>query len=150
MIPILLLRLLGFTRLPYICEDTIKYILGQILEETEKFRVSEYRRLYGTLQGVERYRPNLIGYLFNADCVAYWLAANLVDINSIPKYCAENMVRGNWFSDRIDLSHFSEKMMTRIRQVYPSMDKRSIFGFVWRIFLEQKPGDADYDLFFAN
>jgi len=165
-IPELLLNLLtNKNNLGYIPQDVIQSMTYQIAEETKRMRESELRKLSSkastqtvgnrVLQTAYQYEPALIGKYFDDDRIRYWLMANLKDINYRPASCAENMARGHWFADDLNVAAFSEKMIARIRERFynrhlSEINKKEMFFFVWRIYLEKRPGNADYNLFFGQ
>jgi hypothetical protein len=137
----------------------------QIAEETKRMRESEQKKMTskGPTQAIgnkvyhnaNQYVPELIGKFYDDDRIRYWLMANLKEINNRPASCAENMARGHWFADDLNMSAFSEKMIARIRERFfnwelSRINKKEMFFFVWRIYLEKRPGNVDYDLFFGQ
>lgn len=147
----------------YVSYDRMNILKSLIAEETNRMRESELRKLIanGPTKTVDNrvyqtaYQINLIGKYFDDDRILYWLMANLKDIKNCPSSCAENMARGHWFADDLNVSAFSDKMIARIRERFfnwelSRINKKEMFFFVWRIYLEKRPGNVDYDLFFGQ
>ena len=150
-IPDLLLKLL--TRIPEdIPSSEILVFLDEIRKNTESMQIQANQNRANQNYKKQWYVFSFIGKCFDFDRIQYWLMANLTDTRNRPLSCAENMARGHWFQNELNLSVLSEPMIARIRERFygrtlSEIDKKDIFNFIWRIYLEYRPGHRDYDLF---
>jgi hypothetical protein len=117
-------------------------------------------------QRVLQNAPAFVGDCYDDDRIRFWLMANLKDsphcgelapeghMSYIPSDVGYYLAIARWFQDDINLHALTEPMIARIRERFygwelSRIEKKDIFNFIWRIYLEKHPGNKEYDLFFS-
>jgi hypothetical protein len=169
MIPQVLIKLLPPSSIP----NTTKYVDIERIKlglkfETDKLKDNHVQKVLQTSrteivnsgnlamvkQRVLQNAPAFVGDYYDDDRIRFWLMANLIDSSYIPSDVGYYLAIARWFQDDINLHALTEPMIARIRERFygwelSRIEKKDIFNFIWRIYLEKRPGNKEYDLFFS-